>query len=198
MARARNSVSQASPRKGSLGTGLIIGALLGVCAALGIALYLNKHEFATKDKPKVAEPAPPPKVKGMNTEPAKPPAEAKTAKTETKPRFDFYNILPGQEEPRIRKEKKADTAPGAKEVFFLQAGSFQNSADADNLKARLALLGLEAQIQSATLPNNKVWHRVRVGPYANMEELSKAKLALKENHIDNNPLTVRELARSAN
>jgi cell division protein FtsN len=198
MARARNTSTGGSSRRGSLGTGIIIGALLGVCAALGIALYLNRGDVFIHEKPKSASPAVIPKVQGMSSDTAKSATESKTAKVEAKPRFDFYNILPGQEEPKVKKEAKPASAPRDQDVFFLQAGSFQNSVDADNLKARLALLGLEAQIQSATLPNNKVWHRVRVGPYASVEELNKAKIALKENHIDNNPLTVREPARSAN
>jgi cell division septation protein DedD len=182
MARTRNISTGSAPRRGSLGTGIIIGALLGVCAALGIALYLNRGEVFQRDKAKIAKPVP--EVKGMGVDASKPAGEKKLVKTETDPRFEFYNILPGEKEAKIKKESKPSPAPGAKDALFLQAGSFQNSAEADNLKARLALLGLEAQIQSATLPNNKVWHRVRIGPYASIEELNKAKLALKENHIE--------------
>ena len=69
-------------------------------------------------------------------------------------------------------------------VYYLQAGAFQKSSDADNLKARLALAGLEAQIQTATLPDNSIWHRVRLGPYSNAQELDKARSTLKDNKID--------------
>jgi cell division protein FtsN len=77
-------------------------------------------------------------------------------------------------------------------VYYLQAGAFQRSADADNLKARLALAGLEAQIQTATLPDNSIWHRVRLGPYSNGQDLDKAKVALKENKIDATVIKVNE------
>jgi cell division protein FtsN len=60
------------------------------------------------------------------------------------------------------------------------------------LKARLALAGLEAQIQTATLPDNSIWHRVRLGPYSNAQDLDKAKAALKENKIDATVIKVNE------
>jgi cell division protein FtsN len=77
-------------------------------------------------------------------------------------------------------------------VYYLQAGAFQNASDADNLKARLALAGLEAQIQTATLPDKSVWHRVRMGPYSNAQDLDKVRAALKENKIDNAIIKVNE------
>ena len=73
-----------------------------------------------------------------------------------------------------------------------QAGAFQAASDADNLKARLALAGLEAQIQTATLPDNSIWHRVRLGPYTSAQDLEKARAALKENKIDNAVIKVNE------
>jgi cell division protein FtsN len=77
-------------------------------------------------------------------------------------------------------------------VFFLQVAAFQNPSDADNMKAKLALAGIEAQIQTATLPDGKVWHRVRVGPFSNQDELAKSRAVLKENSIEANLIKVRE------
>ena len=82
-------------------------------------------------------------------------AEDKSAKAaEGKPRFDFYKILPGNEEPatdqQLKERSRSATATTAKETFYLQAGAFQNAPDADNLKARLALLGIEASVQTTT------------------------------------------------
>ncbi|MGH8717263.1 MAG: SPOR domain-containing protein, partial [Burkholderiales bacterium] len=97
-----------------------------------------------------------------------------------------YKILPGVEEPVTEKElKQAAKQPNlTKDVYFLQAGAFQNVSDADNLKAKLALLGVEANIQSATLADKGVWHRVRVGPYINVDELNRMRVTLKQNGID--------------
>jgi cell division protein FtsN len=73
----------------------------------------------------------------------------------------------------------------------LQAGAFQNAPDADNLKARLALLGVEATIQTTTLPGKGVRHRVRVGPYIAIEDLNRARDALKQNGIETTLIKVR-------
>ena len=111
-------------------------------------------------------------------------------KEENKPRFDFYEILPGKQEPAAHRDSKEQE----REVTYLQAGAFQKSSDADNLKARLALAGLEAQIQTATLSDNSVWHRVRLGPYATTAELDRARAVLRENKIEPSVIkvTVRE------
>ena len=175
-------------------TGVFIGLLVGLCLALAVALYLSKmpspfvarEKAAEVDKGITAKTAP--KFEPVKPDkPAQPAAAAPQAgkPTEGKTRFDFYKILPG-EEPVTGKELSQSSPSGAasRVVYYLQAGAFQRSADADNLKARLALAGLEAQIQTATLPDNSVWHRVRLGPYSNPQDLDKAKAALKDTHID--------------
>jgi cell division protein FtsN len=73
----------------------------------------------------------------------------------------------------------------------LQAGAFQNAPDADNLKARLALMGLEATIQTTTLPDRGTWHRVRVGPYSSVEELARTRDTLKQNGVETTLVKVR-------
>ena len=119
------------------------------------------------------------------------------AAPDSKPRFDFYKILPGEQTASDQQFKDAQKAPatGERETFFLQAGAFQNAPDADNLKARLALVGVEATIQTATLPDKGVWHRVRVGPYTSVEELNRARDALKQNGVQTTLVKAREPER---
>ena len=134
------------------------------------------------------------------------------AKAPDKDRFDFYKILPGGEEPKLAgrsadraapdkaaaakpeparpPEKVAAAEPsaakGAKtgDRFWLQAGSFAQETDAENLKARLALAGWEAQVQPGTLPDKAVRYRVRLGPYDNVEELNRIKAQLAQRGYD--------------
>lgn len=187
---AKNTARSGSP----MGVGILIGLLLGLCIALGVALYINKgaNPFVQKQKQ--------PETARQAQEPAKSQAGDKSAKSgdaaspQTKPRFDFYKILPGTEEAVTDREFKRAPPASAKEVYFLQVAAFQNPSDADNMKARLALAGIEAQIQTATLPDGKVWHRVRVGPFSAQDELSKSRTALKENNIEANLIKVREPA----
>ncbi len=70
----------------------------------------------------------------------------------------------------------------------MQAGSFPKADDAEKLKAKLALLGVEASVQSATIPDKGVWYRVRVGPYKSAEELNRARNFLKQNGVDSTPI----------
>ena len=187
--------------------GVFIGVLSGLCLALAVALYLNKapSPFVTKEKPAdVTKPAPASTRTPLKFEPVKPdidkaPSQAAAQPQAGKPaepktRFDFYNILPGKEEvvPDKDVHRSPSSGTSSRVVYYLQAGAFQRAADADNLKARLALAGLEAQIQTATLPDNSVWHRVRLGPYSNAPDLEKARASLKENKIDNAVIKVNE------
>lgn len=182
------------PKSRSSGSSLLIGILIGLVLGLGIALavawYINKMPSPFLSRPPAVKSEP---AKGAQT-PAR--SEEKTAKApEGKPRFDFYKILPGTEEPatdqQLRDAQKKSTA-AARETFFLQAGAFQGASDADNLKARLALLGIEATIQTTTLPDKGVWHRVRVGPYTSVEELNRTRDTLKQNGVETALIKVRE------
>ena len=176
-------------RKGSMLLGIMIGLVLGLAIALGVAWYINKmpNPFTAKAPP------PAPKAEAPKTTP--PAVEPAAQAPAGKPRFDFYKILPGSEEPvtdqQLKDAQKKSTG-AAKEAFYLQAGAFQSAPDADNLKARLALLGIEASIQTTTLPDKGVWHRVRVGPYTDVEEVNRARNTLKQNGVETTLIKVRE------
>jgi cell division protein FtsN len=83
-------------------------------------------------------------------------------------------------------EKVAATDPAAKapDRFWLQAGSFATEPDAENLKARLALAGWEAQVQQGQVPDKGVRYRVRLGPYDNTDELNRIKGELARRGFD--------------
>lgn len=76
------------------------------------------------------------------------------------------------------------SSPVATENYYLQVGSFRNHAEADNLKARLAFLGLIASVQSADLAEKGVWYRVRVGPFTQKTQVDNIHVTLRENGID--------------
>jgi len=173
---------------GSLFIGILIGLVLGLGIALGVAWYINKMPtpFQPKTPPAKSEPA-----KVAAPDPARLPDKTAKPATDGKPRFDFYKILPGVEEPATDQQLR-ETKAAAKESFYLQAGAFQNAPDADNLKARLALIGVQASIQTTTLPDRGVWHRVRLGPYGNVEELNRTRDTLKKNGIDTTLIKVRD------
>ena len=196
MARSRTPPATRGRSGGGFLLGMFAGLVLGLAIALGIAFYLNKTPipFVTA-KPKAAEKdAKAPAIAGM------PQGTAPTG-TPEKPKFDFYKILPGQEETVTEKELRARAAAVAaskgrqdqsRDVYFIQAGSFQNPADADNQKARLAILGFESSVEPAALPDKGTWYRVRMGPYKKFEEINRVRSMLAQNGIDASLVKIKE------
>ena len=117
-------------------------------------------------------------------------AKKQDHKAPTKPKFDFYTILPEMEVIVPEQEVQGATTPeGVRQVeqpgtYLLQAGSFRTREQADHLRARLALLGVETDVQTVTVDNKQTWHRVRVGPFHNLRDLNTARSLLKKNGID--------------
>ena len=121
-----------------------------------------------------------------------------------KPKFDFYRILPGvgragdregasASAARAQERPQQQSTGSARRTFISsRPGSFQNPADADNQKARLAILGFESSVEPANLPDKGTWYRVRMGPYAKVEEINKVRQALAQNGIDANLIKVKD------
>ena len=187
---------------GNFLAGMGVGVLLGLAVSLGIAFYLNRTPipFMTakpkqEDKKGADKKGPP--IAGLPQSGGAGPAQSAALE---KPKFDFYRILPGSEEPvtekeiraRERQNAKAGQQEAAKDVYFIQAGSFQNPADADNQKARLAILGFESSVEPANLPDKGTWYRVRMGPYAKLDEINKVRQALAQNGIDASLIKVKD------
>ncbi|MCK4744341.1 MAG: SPOR domain-containing protein [Sulfuriflexus sp.] len=110
-----------------------------------------------------------------------------------KTQFDFYTILPEMEiaipDSEASSSNTDKNAPFKHDSqFILQAGSFKKLAQADQMKASLALLGVQAKIQSVTINNpNKgasTWHRVRLGPYDSFSEMNRIRSRLRRNNIE--------------
>ena len=199
----RHSAKRSAPPSrtgGSFLLGMFVGVLLGLGIALGVAFYLNKTPlpFLGKSRPTAGKDAPdagkPAVVAGM------PQGAAKA----DKPKFDFYKILPGSEEPVSEKELKdsGKTTKGqpesARGVYFIQAGSFQNPADADNQKAKIAILGFESSVEPTALPDKGTWYRVRLGPYTTLDELNRVRRTLSQSGIDASLVKLKDVAAKDN
>lgn len=105
---------------------------------------------------------------------------APAAKPETKPAEDKLDKLIDK---ALAKNDTKSASPEDKWVYFLQAGAFKEQSDAENTRAKLALLGLEASISERNTDNG-VLYRVRVGPYNQVEAMNKVRAKLNENGID--------------
>ena len=93
-----------------------------------------------------------------------------------------------------RADPKADAKSDARATdatsYLLQAGAFRSQEDADAMKAKLALLGLEARVATAEV-NGQIMYRVRVGPFAQLDDLNRARARLAENGIEASALRQR-------
>jgi len=112
------------------------------------------------------------------------------------PKFNFYTILPELEvlipesETQPPKSRPAGSHNEEHKKYVLQAGSFKNKSDAEKLKASLALLGFVANIQNVTV-NDTTWHRVRIGPYSQSNDLYDKIDQLQQNGIKAMPMELK-------
>jgi cell division protein FtsN len=182
-------------RKSTGGTllGLFVGLIVGVLASAAVVWYI--HRTPPPFSPRMQGPGAPAQPAGSQAPLALPGKPGDPVPQQgDKPRFDFYTILPG-EAPENRAEtgsvspaeaKRGDEAKTAiKEPLFLQTGSFQNAADADNQKARLAMMGMEAGVQQVML-QDKVWYRVRLGPFGKIEDVNALRAELARQGMEAN------------
>lgn len=176
-------------------TGLLVGFLLGVAASLSVVMFIKGGNSPFTNKAGV-EPSKPvsekiaenlkAKAKADEDSSALPTSEnPKSTNNDEQTRFDFYTILPGSESKVSKEEeskiKETNTQPVVQKSYFLQVGAFHTEEEADNLKAKLALQGFEAVVQTATIPDKGIWHRVRVGPLNDLDQINKTKAALVSN-----------------
>lgn len=154
---------------------LLAGLAIGLFVAL--LVYLKDYRAAP-----VAQQADSEKSRAAS---GKPPAAAKKSAAE-KPRFDFYNLLPEMEvlipDQEIAAERERE--PSEAVIYYLQAASFRQFEDADRLRAQLALMNLESQIQRVTVNDTQTWFRVRVGPFTSAREMDRVRGRLRAANID--------------
>ncbi len=181
-AAKKNSNGTARP----LLIGLMLGLVLGIAIAAGVAIYIARIPSPFNHTPD----APKPTASQARSNDAAPVPKADPAATGEKKPYTFYDILEGNKTPKpeqpnaAAKKYSATKEADDKAVFYLQAGSYQTEADADNQKARIALLGLEARVKSATLADKGTVYRVRLGPYQSQDEATQVKTTLKDNGVD--------------
>lgn len=168
-------------RRGNSGSGVgwFIG---GIVIGLGAAVFLYTRGFI----PTATAPVPAPPAADDRSEPGLLDDEEERASG-----YDFFTVLPEMEV--VVPERELESAPPSdperpaasddRDLYVLQAGSFRSSADADQMKARLALLGAMANIQTVTV-DGQTWHRVRVGPVRGTREVNQLRNLLRENGID--------------
>ena len=156
--------------------------LFGLGIGLSVALAIYMKDRAPAQTVQSSPPPPPAVVSAIDNNNESAPVEA------PEQRFDFYNMLPNFEVviPEQESNVTTETEPVAVEQsgnYVLQAGSFTEYVDADRRRAELALQGIESRIQRVAI-DDKTYHRVRIGPTRDLDELNMLRSRLRQARID--------------
>jgi cell division protein FtsN len=158
---------------------LLVG--LGLGLAVATVVYLKDHRL---DAPAAAAG----KTLKKKSRGNEPPDAADSGTEEAGKSYDFYSQLPKFEV--VVPEKDREVRPDIRSVpetragtYVLQAGSYKNFADADRVRAKLALLGIESKVQKVSVDSD-TWHRVRIGPISKLDELNRLRQTLHKADVD--------------
>jgi cell division protein FtsN len=186
MPRAKAAARDYKTRRGKAsGFPSWMGVLCGLALGLGVAgiVYIKDH----RPDAQISKAAKPDRKKPRGNEAAD--AEtADSAAEDPSKSYAFYDMLPKFEV--VVPEKEKDVRPDIKPVpetrrgtYVLQAGSYKNFADADRVRAQLALQGVESKVQKVSVDND-TWHRIRIGPISKLDELNRLRQILRKADVD--------------
>jgi cell division protein FtsN len=200
--KRQNNRRQSSRRQTGASRGLPGWAMLTIGLIIGLFVAFLVYLDDLDSPPASAVESQPAEEQATDTEET---AAAEEDADDESPRFEFYSILPELEvvvpdaseedgeapvesapgAPADSGESDTGTAPPPESDgrFYLEAGSFQKSGQADRMKARISLLGLDVEIQQVDI-NGESWHRVRAGPFTDPSRLKDAQKRLRSDDID--------------
>lgn len=176
--------------------GLILGLIIGLGIAVGVALMISKTPLPFTNKvpsserinSQTGQPTDPNRPMYDNKSSSPPPVVPSVAPSENV-------ISPALPQERLNRQptaaERAETARAEaalagtdeKWIYYLQAGAFRERADAESMKAKLALFGFEATV-SERQAETGILHRVRIGPFGQTETMNRVRGKLSDNGID--------------
>jgi cell division protein FtsN len=195
-------------QRGGFLMGMIVGLLIGLSLALGVALYVTKvpvpfvnkvpqrtagQDALESERNKNWDPNAPLAGKSprattaasgsVGKEPevaasAAPETKGKTAVPEPSSAEAAAESASSVATPKASVETAAAKATGDGMAYFVQAGAFARTEDAEQQRARLAMLGFDAKITEREQAGRTVY-RVRVGPYNGKEQAEASKTSLE-------------------
>jgi cell division protein FtsN len=161
-----------------------MGVLCGLALGLAVAgiVYIKDHrpdaQILKAAKAEKKKPHGEPADADAGDSPAEDPAKS----------YAFYDMLPKFEVvvPEKEKDVRPDIKPAPETrrgTYVLQAGSYKSFADADRVRAQLALQGVESKVQKVSVDND-TWHRIRIGPISKLDELNRLRQILRKADVD--------------
>ena len=177
-------------RRGGLERARLRDLGIGLAAGLLVALvvYVSDHRHGAGATDSVAQPAPGARHGAARAGAAGDPGTADSGAdaADDAGGYDFYAGLPKFEVVVPEKEHGAHVDATARVdrpgTYFLQAGSYRNSADAERVQERLARQSISASVQRVALDND-VWYRIRIGPIKDLNQLNRLRQQLQAAEI---------------
>lgn len=172
----------------------IIGLILGIAIAGGLAYYLNNapsqfvNRVTNNPTSSIVENASAPVILAHGTKyqvaassavVAKNNSDSNNTANASEPSYDFYDVLQGKKSV----SNSSNVAAAKVTVYFLQVGSFDSQDLANDMKARLALQGVDAKIKSQQ-ENGKMINKIIIGPFDSEDEASAVMSKLNDNDIN--------------
>lgn len=187
-------------QRGGFAMGLVVGVLIGLALALAVALYVTKVPvpFVNKVPQRGAEQDAAEIQRNKNWDPNAPLTGKSPAKPGTVASGPTQPVAPAAPSPAIAKPTPApaagsapapvakpddatarSTKPGVDPfVYFVQVGAFAKTEDAEQQRARLAMLGYSAKITERE-QSGRTMYRVRLGPYQMRDEAESTQSKLQ-------------------
>lgn len=193
-------------QRGGFFLGMIVGLLIGLALALGVALYIAKVPLPFIDKvpQRTAEQDAAEAEKNKNWDPNNPlygknPAKPRPVQVEPAPASaaSAPDAVPAPSAPVAKASAPAASATSGRNPaailageavsspagadalsYQVQAGAYGSQTEAEQQRAKLAILGLEAHLQEREV-NGRTMYRVRLGPFAQREQAEDVRVKLQ-------------------
>lgn len=150
---------------------------------------LKETVVDTKDKDKAPPPAPRPEPPPPPPPEPEPPVEAPAPAAEPKPGTPEAAKAKAEAKAKADAEAKAKAAAGGS--YVLQVGSFKSAKEADAIKARLALRGVQTRVNAVTLKDGQVWYRVATGRLEGKKAMETTRATLKKHGTEAVPIKLK-------
>lgn len=197
MTKTSKTNNKAKSKKQAGGTllGLIVGLILGLSIAVGVAMVIYKTPLPFTNKGATQDRSIP--AAGELADPNKPlygkkPPVNQIQSGEPAPTVAEETIKPSVADKATQAKEKIEAAKAEaaraesaeeKWIYYLQAGAFRETADAESMKAKLALMGFEATVSERQAETGTL-HRVRIGPFGQLETMNRVRTKLSDNGVD--------------
>jgi cell division protein FtsN len=165
--------------------GIFIGMILGAIIVAVTAWVFNRNDNPFTQSRQNPAPEQPPQARGAETlalpgKPGDPPVEKKN--------LTFFTDLPKGDQaalpPATPPVPQQPVAEKLAKPIYLQLAAFERAEQADDLKARLLLMGLDPVTQRAELADGRTVHRIRIGPFSNREDVKAMRTRLSSNGLN--------------